>query len=226
MDSFGKPYPKIERNKDLLENKNKASLPPKVRRMLFQGNFLPAFWTIGSAFSIVLNIILLVTVFVLGKQLFSIKHMLTNDVVGGLYYNFLLMDQAKIATSIQVEDTISVQFDMPLNQKTMVVLTKDTPIDGANVSMRTGGLNIYQAPTDIILPKGTKLPVELDLVIPVDTQIPVSLTVPVDIPLSQTDLHEPFVGLQDVVSPFYWMLVDQPNSWAQVRCMYLGWGCP
>lgn len=226
MDSFEKFYPEIERHEGQTNNPNKINLPPKVRKFLWQGNFLPAFWSIGSVLSIVLNIILLVTVIILGNQLFTIKRMLTKDVIGGLYYNFLLMDQAKISTSVQVEDMISVQFDLPLQQNTMVELTKDTIIDSATVSLRTGGLNIYQAPTDIILPRGTKLPVELDLIVPVDTQVPVSLTVPVEIPLSQTELHEPFVGLQDVVSPFYWMLVDQPNSWAQARCIYLGWGCP
>jgi hypothetical protein len=225
MDAFGNPNPEYDSNESQSGEK-KFNLSPKMRKVLWQGNFLPAFWSIGSVLSVVMNIILLVTVIVLGNQLFTIKRMLTNDVVGGLYYNFLLMDQAKITTSVQVEDTISVQFDLPLKQKTIVELTKDTPIENANVSMRTGGLNIFQAPTDIILPKGTKLPVELDLMVPVDTQVPISLTVPVDIPLNQTELHEPFVGLQDVVSPFYWMLVNQPNSWPQARCVYFGWGCP
>lgn len=225
MDSFGNPHHANDQNKGPSSEK-KFNLSPKMRKILWQGSFLPAFWSIGSVLSVVLNIILLVTVIVLGNQLFTIKRMLTNDVVGGLYYNFLLMDQAKITTSVQVEDTILVQFDLPLKQKTMVELTKDTPIENANVSMSTGGLNIFQAPTDIILPKGTILPVELDLIVPVETQVPISLTVPVDIPLNQTELHEPFVGLQDVVSPFYWMLVNQPNSWPQVRCEYLGWGCP
>ena len=56
--------------------------------------------------------------------------------------------------------------------------------------------------------------------------LPVALTVPVEIPMSETELHEPFVGLQEVVSPFYWMLIDLPNSWAEAKCIYMGWGCP
>jgi hypothetical protein len=40
----------------------------------------------------------------------------------------------------------------------------------------------------------------------VDTTVPVTLNVPVDIPLNETELHEPFVGLQDVVRPFYCMI--------------------
>ena len=226
MDSFGNSYPEIDRDEDQMNGQPRASLPPRVRKFLWQGNFLPAFWSVGSALSVVLNIILLVTVIVLGNQLFTIKRMVTNDVIGGLYYNFLLMDQAKITTTVEVEEAIPVQFDLPLKQDTMVVLTEDTLIKNATVSLRTGGLNIQQAPTDIILPKGTKLPVELDLIVPVDTQIPIVLNVPVDIPLSETELHEPFVGLQEVVSPFYWMLANQPNSWPQARCKYFGLSCP
>jgi hypothetical protein len=37
----------------------------------------------------------------------------------------------------------------------------------------------------------------------VDTQIPITLNVPVNIPLSQTELNEPFVGLQEVIKPLY-----------------------
>ena len=72
---------------------------------------LPAFWSVGSALSILLNIILLVVVIVLLNQMSTIKEILTNEVVGGLYYNFLLMDQATIQTTVEVQDTIPVQFD-------------------------------------------------------------------------------------------------------------------
>jgi hypothetical protein len=185
----------------------------------------PTLWTIGASLSIALNLLLLIIVIVLATQLFTIKEALTDDLVGGLYYNFLLMDQAEINTTVRVEDTIPVQFQLPLNQKTVVVLTEATPIDDARVSLTTGGLNITNAPADIILPAGTELPVRLDLVVPVDTSIPVVLTVPVDIPLSETELHTPFVGLQEVVSPYYQMLNDLPGSWHEVRCLIIPWGC-
>ena len=48
---------------------------------------------------------------------------------------------------------------------------------------------------------------------PVDASVPVVLTVPVDIPLNETELHEPFVGLQEVVSPYNQMLGGMPNAW-------------
>ena len=223
FDNYNPDFDKLERNQ---QNDQPSNHLPVARKIFWQGRVLPAFWSVGAFLSVMLNIILLVVVLVLTRQLFTIKSLVTDDVVGGLYYNFLLMDQAKIETTVQVQDTIPVQFDLPLKQKTRVILTKDTPISDASVSMATGGLNIIQAPTDIVLPAGTVLPVELDLVVPVDTQIPVTLTVPVDIPLNQTELHEPFVGLQEVVSPFYWLLIEMPNSWAEAQCAYFGWGCP
>ena len=187
---------------------------------------LPAFWSLGSALSILLNIILLIAIFVLLSQLATIKEILTNEVVGGLYYNFLLMDQATIQTTVEVEDSIPVQFDLPLKQNSVVVLTEDTAIAGATVTMNTGGLNIRSAPTNIILPKGTELPVRLDLTVPVDTEVPIRLTVPVDIPLAETELHRPFVGLQEVVAPLFWMLLEPPETWPEATCQYWEINCP
>ena len=187
---------------------------------------LPAFWSVGSALSILLNIILLVVVVVLLNQMSTIKEILTNEVVGGLYYNFLLMDQATIQTTVEVQDSIPVQFDLPLKENTVVVLTEDTPITGATVTMNTGGLNIRSAPTNIILPEGTELPVRLNFTVPVDTEVPISLTVPVNIPLAETELHRPFVGLQEVVAPLFWMLLEPPESWPEATCQYWQINCP
>jgi len=187
---------------------------------------LPTFWSLGSALSILLNIILLVVIVVMLNQLSTIKEILTNEVVGGLYYNFLLMDQATIQTTVEVHDSIPVQFDLPLKKNTVVVLTEDTPITGATVTMNTGGLNIRSAPTNIILPEGTELPVRLNFTVPVDTEVPVTLTVPVNIPLAETELHRPFVGLQEVVAPLFWMLLEPPESWPEATCQYWQINCP
>jgi hypothetical protein len=44
----------------------------------------------------------------------------------------------------------------------------------------------------------------------VDQKVLAVLDVPVDIPLDQTELHEPFTGLQQVVRPWYCLI--QPNA--------------
>jgi len=54
----------------------------------------------------------------------------------------------------------------------------------------------------------------------------VNLTVPVDIPLANTQLHEPFAGLQDVVAPYKKLLDGLPDSWGDVLCLpFKGWLC-
>ena len=192
------------------------------RRYLWQGRIGPAFWTVASAFSLTVNVILIVILVLLARQLFSLKGVLNQQLLGGLYYNFVRMDQANITTTVQVEDTIHVNdtipvvFDLPLEQVTDVTLTRNTPIDGATVF-----LNGQAVPLDLILPEGTELTIRLDMTVPVNQtvpvvlEVPVSLSVPVDIPLDETELHQPFVGLQEVVSPYYWEIAGAPDSWGE-----------
>ncbi len=185
------------------------------RKWIWQGKFKKAIWSFSSGFSLILNFILIGLIIVLGRELFTLKKIVEDGVVGGLYYNFILMDQATISTTIEVQDNIPVQFDLLINQETTVILTQPTSVQGATVTLSTGGLNIVQAPTNIILPAGTKLPIKLDMVVPVNTTIPITLTVPVNIPLNQTELHIPFVGLQKVMAPFYDLLNNLPDSWGE-----------
>jgi hypothetical protein len=190
--------------------------PPRRKwRWFWQGRIFPAFWTITGVISLVVNIILVVILILVGRELFVAKS-LVEGLVGGLHNNFVLMDQAHIKTTINVATTIPVQFELPVKTNTTVVLTEDTTIKGASVTLYTGGLYIENAPTDIILPAGTNLPIALDISVPVSISIPVQIPVDVDIPLNQTELHQPFVGLQQVVLPYKDLLNGLPNSWNAV----------
>jgi hypothetical protein len=172
---------------------------------------LRTLWTVGSVLSILLNCILIVVLIGLGNQLFTIKKMVGIDLVGGLYANFVKMDEASIKTTITVNDQIPINFNLPISQDTTVVLREPTSIN-ARVTLNTGGLSIVNAPADIVLPAGTILPIHLELVVPVQQSVPITLNVPVDIPLNQTELHEPFTGLQQVVSPLFWLLKPEWTS--------------
>ncbi len=180
-----------------------------------QFKFGPAFWTITGTLSLIVNIILIVILLSLllnvrNLQLGSVMNM-PPKLLGGLYTNFEKMDRAHIKTEITVNDTVPVKFDLPVNQQTTVVLSQDVRIDGARVTITDGGpVSIVNAHTSIILPAGTQLPIILSIIAPVDYQLPVTLKVPVDIALQNTDLHEPFAGLQDVVRPLYCMV--QPRA--------------
>lgn len=191
---------------------------PRWRSLLWQGKIGPAFWTVASAISLTVNIILIVVLLLLAQHLFTLKHVIQDQLLGGLSANFAAMDEAVIRTTVVVDDTIPVKFDLPLNTTTNVVLTKNVTIKNARVSLVTGGLHILSAPADVTLPKGTVLPVQLSLTVPVDTRIPIHLNVPVSIPLKDTELHQPFVGLQQVVAPYQRLLEKTPDSWDPVLC--------
>lgn len=190
------------------------------KRSWFQpGKIGPAFWTISSILSMVVNVILIIVLLSLGRQLFTLKHLVQDQLLGGLYENFVAMDNAHIRTSIRVSAQVPAKFDLPLSTNTTVTLTEDTYLTNATIyELNAGALYISRAGTNIILPAGTQLPVALNLNVPVDQQIPVNLTVDVDIPLNQTDLHKPFVGLQEVVKPYYTLLEGLPDTWPEALC--------
>jgi hypothetical protein len=191
---------------------------PKVKRFFWQGKLLPAFWTVASVVSLFVNLVLIIVLISLGKQLFEFKKLIEGPLIGGLYNNFVLMDKAHIVTDIDVDATIPVRFDLPVRSNTTVVLTRDIKIPNTWVALNTAGQGInlsINAPADITLPVGTPLDIQLTLMVPVSTTLPVRLPVHVDIPLEQTELHQPFTGLQSVVRPYRDYLGSLPNAWEE-----------
>ena len=184
---------------------------------------LTSFWRFAILFSFVVNAILFLVVLVLVGLLFTLKNTVASPLIGGLYDNFVLMDNAHIVTTIavndtiQVNDTIPVVFDLPLNTATVVTLTEPTLI--RNTTVYLNGLPI---PTDIILPAGTPLSIQLNLTVPVSQtvpvvlNVPVHLTVPVDIALNQSQLHQPFTNLATLVAPYNALLDGAPSSWKEL----------
>ncbi len=132
-----------------------------------------------------------------------------SGLLGGLYSNFVKMDQAKIATTIPVDAMIPLNIEVPVQKTTQITLAETAVIPNAHVRINTGEVNI-NANAVVTLPAGTLLTVSLNFPLTVQNSIPVHLDVPVDIPLSQTELHEPFVGLQEVVRPWYCLI--EPNA--------------
>lgn len=212
---YGSPQPTADLPAD--------GLPPaEPPRWLWQGKVGPAFWTVASLISLTVNVVLIVVLVMLGREIFTLKGLVDRQLIGGLYKNFIQMDEAHIVTTIRVQDTIQVSdqmpvvFDLPLQQDTQVVLTQNTPVKNATIY-----LNGAAVPLDLVLKEGTALNIRLDMTvpvsqtIPVELSVPVDLTVPVDIPLNQTELHEPFIGLRNVVAPYNQLLSPLPDSWQE-----------
>lgn len=183
--------------------------PPRRTRKLA---LAPAFWTISSLFSMTLNVILIVVVVILVRQLGSLQgatHLVT-DLLSGLYSNFEEMYQAHIRATIPVSANVPVELQVCIRRETTVALTEDVAIARARVTVQSGGLTITNALTDIRLPAGVQLPIALDLCVPVAAEIPVKLDVQTDIPIAETELGEPIRGLMDTIRPIYCLV--QPSA--------------
>ena len=182
--------------------------------------FLPAFWTVTGILSLVVNGILL-SVLLIALQMLGAIQLTANDktsgLLGGLYTNFVKMDEATIAANIPVDATIPLNINVPVTitgATADIKLISPAVIQNAHVLISEGGVNI-NANATVTLPKDTQLTVEINTIgtpfnLPVQAEIPVSLNVPVNIPLKNTELHEPFTGLQQVVRPLYCLV--EPNA--------------
>ena len=174
-----------------------------------------AYWNVTSTLSLIINVVLIAALILLSRELFALKRLTVGNVLDGLYVNFGKMDEAHIRTNILVQDKINVSFPLQISQNTNVTLTQDTLVTNARVTLTTGGLNIMSAPTNIMLPAGTVLPVQLNMVVDVNQDVPVNLNVDVDIPLADTELHEPFSNLKSIVEPLVKSFYNGPFYWEQ-----------
>jgi hypothetical protein len=173
---------------------------------------MPAFWTIASILSLTVNIILIILLLSTWQLLGSIQSLTTDKttgLLGGLYSNFVKMDQARITRTIPVKADIPLNIVVPVQATTRITLAERAVIPNAHVLINTSSMSI-NAPAQVTIPAGTPLMVTLNFPLTVQNTVPVELSVPVDIPLNETQLHEPFVGLQQVVKPWYCFV--QPNA--------------
>jgi hypothetical protein len=192
---------------------------PRLQKFVYQGRFMPAFWTVTAIFSLLVNIIFIAILIIFGNSFFELKKTVADGLVTGISNNLELMDQAHIVTTVLVETTVQLQdnlpvvFNLPINQSTQLSITEDIRVPGATIY-----LNNTPVLTDLTLPAGTPIQVNFDMTIPVsesipvDITVPVSLMVPLDVAVDQTDLHQSIVGLQSVIEPYKVVLGTEFNS--------------
>lgn len=195
-----------------------ASPPPASPQADSRYRFLPAFWTVTGILSLLVNgillAILLVLLQVLGKTPFQPEDQFAG-LLGGLYQNFVRMDEASIIADVPVNTTIPLNIVVPVQTTTRITLAETVTIPNAHVVINTGGVDI-DADAVVTLPAGQPLNITLDFPLTVQNNIPIQLNVPVNIPLRNTQLHDPFVGLQEVVKPYYCLV--EPNAvWNNIQ---------
>jgi hypothetical protein len=212
------PEPTPAASKRVVDNPeaSAANPPPEAvdSRNVRMKRYRYAFWNVTSWMALLVDSILIALVIILllyvhrlnvqMKELQSWAN-LPLPLVKGMYSNFETMTGAHIITTVPLNTEIPVQFDLQINQQTDVVLSQAITINGAHVTLATGGLEMSSI-ASIVLPAGTRLPITLSLTVPVDKRVPVTLQVPVDINLATSDLGPAFTGLMDVLEPLYCLL--------------------
>jgi len=116
--------------------------PPEPEPRRARLKFMPAFWTVASVLSLTVNLVLIIIVLLLYQMLSRIQVTADDQVtklLGGLYTNFVKMDEANIRTNIHVEKEIPVQFSLNVRGPTNVTFSQDVTIGGPLVTVPTGG---------------------------------------------------------------------------------------
>jgi hypothetical protein len=215
--------------------KNYYLRSPRIKKVAYQGKYLPAFWTVACIFSLMVNIILIAVLISFGHHFFEFKALISGGLVSETSNNLALMDKAHIVTtvpfqtSVQLKDNLPVVFDLPIDQNTQLTLLQETRITGATIY-----LNGTAVTTDLTLPLKTTLQANFNLTIPVSTTVPVNITVPismqvpVDIAIDQTDLHQSIVGLQGAIEPYKVVMgssFNSPKDFSICNQWWSGWLC-
>jgi len=177
--------------------------------------FLPAFWTFTGILSLIVNLVL-IAILLVALRMLGVIQLTANDqltgLLGGLYTNFVKMDEATIAANIPVDATIPLNIVVPVQMSTRIRLYENYTIP-ARVYIQSENLLIDEDATVTLFatpPGAPGLPITLDFQLTVQDSIPIHLDVPVNIPLKNTQLHEPFTGLRQVVEPWYCLV--EPNA--------------
>ena len=183
-----------------------------MRNTFWNGKPWQAFKTFAILFSFTVNIILIIVLLLAAPLIIPIVDSIVKPIVGGLTNSFVDMSQANITRTINVEDEIPIEFTLPLETETDVVLAQPVPLNVAAQFNLPGNGGRINGQVVIELPQGLVLPVELKLEVPVEEQIPVALAVDVAIPLDETDLGDPFNTLRGLFEPLNKLLTNLPAT--------------
>ena len=159
-----------------------------------------------------MNFVLLVVLLIAAPLILPIVNSIAEPLVGGLSDSFVDMSNANISRTIEVNDTIPINFTLPLDTETNVLVVDSVPLNiPAQFTLPDGGGQINGNVT-LALPEGLTLPVQLNLDVPVDQEIDVALSVDVDIPLQETELGGPFNTLRGLFEPLDRLIKGLPSS--------------
>jgi hypothetical protein len=204
-------------------------------------NFWSAFRDIAILFSFAVNFVLVVVLLVVTipalETVFTLKNNLVEPLLSDLDAAFVGLGEATIDTTVQIDEPIPIQFDLPLDQPlpinfdlvieqdTHVVLQQAVPLYGMPAQFNLpGGGGVINGAVSLSLPAGLQLPVHLSMVVPVSQTIPVCMNVPVnetipirmDVPihitLGEAGLDPAVDELRDAIQPVQEQMDSLPDE--------------
>jgi len=202
--------------------------------------FWNAFRDIAIIFSFVVNFVLVVVLLVVSipalRAAFALKVGLVEPLLDDLDAAFVGLGEATIDTTVEIDESIPIQFEMPLDQPlpinfllsieqdTAVVLSEPVPLNMQAQFNLPGGGGMINGTVSLALPTGLELPVHLSMVVPVSKTIPVQMnvpvsetipiqmTVPVSIKLGEAGLDEAVEELRAVFLPVGDLIESLPDG--------------
>jgi len=184
---------------------------PKKKR-----NFWEAFKNFAIIFSFIVNFILVLVLLLSPAPIFMAKSQIAEPLLNDLDAAFVALGETIIRSTVKVDHMLPVQFDLPLKQNSVVVLTQPVPLQATTTFMLPGGGGAINGTVSLYLPTGMELPVALDLMVPVSATIPVLIDVPVEIPLDEAGMGPAIQQLRDVVGPLNAFMQTLPDSPGEV----------
>jgi hypothetical protein len=183
-----------------------------MNNSFWQGKPWQAFKSFAILFSFVVNLVLIIVLLVAAPIILPVLSTVVEPLVGGLNDNFVAMGEAKIERTIQVNDEIPIEFILPLQQQTDVIITQAVPLQAQTQFTLPNGGGEINGVVSLELPAGMTLPIALSLNVPVSQTVPVSLAVDVLIPLNETELGQPFAELQGLFAPLDNLVTNLPAT--------------
>ena len=202
--------------------------------------FWDAFKDVAIVFSFAVNFILIVVLIVVSvpalRTVFTLKTGLVEPLLNDLDTAFVGLGEATVDTTVEINEPIPIQFDLPLDQPlpisfqlpieqdTVVVLTEAVPLNAPAQFSLPGGGGVINGSVSLWLPVGMRLPIHLSMAVPVSATIPVRMNVPVNqtvpiqmsvpvhIQLGESGL-DPVVGeLRGAIQPVKYQIESLPDG--------------
>ncbi len=195
-----------------------------------------AFANIAIVFSFVVNCILVLVLLIAIGPLLQLKSGLVEPLLADLDGAFQGLGETNIETTVQVDQPIPIQFDLPLDQPlgldfdlpidqdTVVMLTESVPLVAPATFTLPGAGGAINGTVSLNLPVGMHLPIHLNMVVPVETTIPVQMmvpvsesvpiqmTIPVNIQLGDAGLNPAVQRLRGVFTPVNVLIQSIPDG--------------